>query len=705
MRNWAGKVDQLSRVVETLQADPRLPASPDPALRPGPGRRRAQGRAPAPSGFRFHLRAGRLHMATTMRGQDVWIGMPYDVFFYTVLHELIAGWLDAELGEFRLHIGSLHIYDEHIEQADRSPRSRRARSCPTCEHPWNSFDGLLDQVEARDVTSHPGWDAMAETLCSYRLWKDGKREQAWRAADMIDGPLGQALTAWYGELERRSINRAATAGSKVTAAMKRTPSVILGLCSYTHDSSAALLVDGELVGFVEEECLSGQKHTKLYPARAVRWLLDLAKLSATDVDAVAYNFQPARYLADSPAALRMALSPMTRDRSLARAHGFARSPCRTRRRLRVLAASSPRPASHRSCTTEPTSSRPSRPPAGDKAAVLVVDSLGERQTTTIAHGHGIQRPASSPWKRSTTRPPSGTCTAPSPSTWAGGVATGRHRHGAGRSRRPRPLPTPVHYGGPDDGHGLPHPPLLLPGAHPHLGISEDVPAVRRRDLPRSGTRASRSPTSTETLAAALQERTEQVMVHLARRARALTGSRRLCVGGGVATNCVSIGKIIEAGIFDEVFVPPAPGTLEPRSGPPSPCTSMGAALARSRASPATVTSAPSYEDQPLDLTPWSGLHQKTLGVETAEFLADQLAHGVIAGLFQGVGVEAGPRALGSPLDPRLPAGARRRRAAQRHREVPRAVPALRPHGSRRARRRVLHPRPAGPVHVHGLRGD
>ncbi|WP_372352368.1 carbamoyltransferase N-terminal domain-containing protein [Streptomyces sp. KL116D] len=94
------------------------------------------------------------------------------------------------------------------------------------------------------------------------------------------------------------------------------------------------------------------------------------------------------------------------------------------------------------------------------------------------------------------------------------------------------------------------------------------------------------------LAAALQERTEQVMVHLARRARALTGSRRLCVGGGVATNCVSIGKIIEAGIFDEVFVPPAPGTLEPRSGPPSPCTSMGAALARSRASPATVTSAP-----------------------------------------------------------------------------------------------------------------
>ncbi len=66
---------------------------------------------------------------------------------------------------------------------------------------------------------------------------------------------------------------------------------------------------------------------------------------------------------------------------------------------------------------------------------------------------------------------------------------------------------------------------------------------------------------------------------------------------------------------------------------------------------------PSYEDQPLDLTPWSGLHQKTLGVETAEFLADQLAHGVIAGLFQGVGSKPGraPWAarsiLASPLEP------------------------------------------------------
>lgn len=50
-------------------------------------------------------------------------------------------------------------------------------------------------------------------------------------------------------------------------------SVVLGLCTFTHDSAAALLVDGQLIGFVEEERLSGDKHTKAYPTNAVAWLL------------------------------------------------------------------------------------------------------------------------------------------------------------------------------------------------------------------------------------------------------------------------------------------------------------------------------------------------------------------------------------------------------------------------------------------------
>jgi carbamoyltransferase len=438
--------------------------------------------------------------------------------------------------------------------------------------------------------------------------------------------------------------------------MNRMPSVVFGLCSYTHDSSAALLVDGELVGFVEEERLSGQKHTKLFPSRAIEWLLGQAGLTTADVNAVAYNFQPASYLAESPLALRLALLPVTRERSLFRAHGFAKVAVRTQRRLRLLGGQFPSarvvPILHHRAH-QLTAFAAS---GWDEAAVLVVDSLGERQTTTIARGHGTHRPRTH------------TIEAINDPDSLGYVYGAVTEHLGWRR-------------GDEEGTVMALAALGDPSRFRHLfaqavrttatGFRVDPRYFPPRTLTSGYARTSqrfvaetcptRHPSESLTdlhrdLAAALQERTEQVMVHLAHRARALTGSRRLCLGGGVATNCVSVGRIIEAGIFDEVFVPPAPGDAG---------TAIGAAVAvhvdggnpRPLAGVArSCYLGPSYEDQPLDLTPWSRLHQKTLGVETAEFLADQLADGAIIGLFQGA-VEAGPRALGnrsilaSPLEP------------------------------------------------------
>ncbi|AXG79380.1 thymidylate synthase [Streptomyces paludis] len=203
MRNWAGTVDQLRRVVEILKEDRdsrrALIQLYDPA-------RDAAGHKDVPCtlGFRFHLRAGRLHMTTSMRGQDVWIGMPYDLFFFTTLHELVAGWLDADLGEYHHQVGSLHIYERDMERADTLTDVTASTVMPELATPWEGFDKLLAKVGAREETGHPGWAAMADTMCSYRLWKDGLREQAWRVADTIDTPLGEALIAWYGELVRRT---------------------------------------------------------------------------------------------------------------------------------------------------------------------------------------------------------------------------------------------------------------------------------------------------------------------------------------------------------------------------------------------------------------------------------------------------------------------------------------------------------------------
>jgi carbamoyltransferase len=61
------------------------------------------------------------------------------------------------------------------------------------------------------------------------------------------------------------------------------------------------------------------------------------------------------------------------------------------------------------------------------------------------------------------------------------------------------------------------------------------------------------------LAASIQEVTERVMLRMAKTARNLTGSRNLCLAGGVALNCVANGKLLQSGIFDELFITPASG--------------------------------------------------------------------------------------------------------------------------------------------------
>ncbi|WP_318209447.1 MULTISPECIES: thymidylate synthase [unclassified Streptomyces] len=212
MRKWAGTVDQLARVVAILKQDPdsrrALIQLYDPA-------RDAAGHKDVPCtlGFRFYLRDGHLHMSTTMRGQDVWIGLPYDLFFYTVLHELVAGWIGAELGDFHHHVGSLHIYENHLVQADELTSIVASVDMPDLTTPWEGFDALLHQVKMGDVTGHAGWDGMSETLRSYQIWKGGRREHATALAGKIDGPLGQAVIAWYDELNRRSTSSPAHASA------------------------------------------------------------------------------------------------------------------------------------------------------------------------------------------------------------------------------------------------------------------------------------------------------------------------------------------------------------------------------------------------------------------------------------------------------------------------------------------------------------
>ena len=61
------------------------------------------------------------------------------------------------------------------------------------------------------------------------------------------------------------------------------------------------------------------------------------------------------------------------------------------------------------------------------------------------------------------------------------------------------------------------------------------------------------------IAASIQAVTEEIVLKLARTAQKITGSKNLCLSGGVALNCVANGKILRENIFENIFIQPASG--------------------------------------------------------------------------------------------------------------------------------------------------
>jgi carbamoyltransferase len=156
-------------------------------------------------------------------------------------------------------------------------------------------------------------------------------------------------------------------------------------------------------------------------------------------------------------------------------------------------------------------------------------------------------------------------------------------------------------------------------------------------------------------AAALQDVTNAAVLALVRRLERSVKSRRLCVAGGVALNCVTNDLIRQASAFSDIFIPSAPHDAG---------TAIGAALAvhcaergvRPPPSGATPYLGPEFnEREVLAAVKAAGLTPRRCK-NTAREAADMIADGNIVGWFQGR-MEFGPRALGNRsllADPRRP---------------------------------------------------
>jgi carbamoyltransferase len=73
--------------------------------------------------------------------------------------------------------------------------------------------------------------------------------------------------------------------------------IVLGV-NYSHDSSAALAINGEIISAIEEERLNGIKHTRVFPTKAIVKCLDMSGLSVSDIDILATPLESPQYKTD-----------------------------------------------------------------------------------------------------------------------------------------------------------------------------------------------------------------------------------------------------------------------------------------------------------------------------------------------------------------------------------------------------------------------
>jgi carbamoyltransferase len=146
------------------------------------------------------------------------------------------------------------------------------------------------------------------------------------------------------------------------------------------------------------------------------------------------------------------------------------------------------------------------------------------------------------------------------------------------------------------------------------------------------------------LAASLQAATTQYGISMTRIAQRLTGSKNLCMAGGVAQNCLMNQAICESGIFENVFIQPLAGDVG---------GSIGGPLYQYRQvhrQPRKYVMnhlylGPDYNERIPTVADSFGLVERSSS-DWASDVARAISDGLIVGYVDGR-MEAGPRALGA----------------------------------------------------------
>lgn len=130
----------------------------------------------------FLLRDGCLNAVTTMRSNDVILGLPYDVFLFTMLQEMMAKALNVHLGSYYHWASSLHIYEHCIAWAERILKSTDGffempeMGCIKSLPELIEFEAAARAGGETVPPDDPYWRAISAIFSSYGAWKRSKSD-------------------------------------------------------------------------------------------------------------------------------------------------------------------------------------------------------------------------------------------------------------------------------------------------------------------------------------------------------------------------------------------------------------------------------------------------------------------------------------------------------------------------------------------------
>ena len=162
-RSWPApdgrQIDQMAEVVAGLKRDPESRRHIVSAWNVGELDKMAL--SPCHCLFQFYVGDGRLSCQLYQRSADVFLGVPFNIASYALLTQMMAQVTGLELGEFIHTFGDVHLYLNHIDQADEQLK-RIPRPLPRMDiNPdvGSLFDFAYEDFKLTGYDPHPAISA------------------------------------------------------------------------------------------------------------------------------------------------------------------------------------------------------------------------------------------------------------------------------------------------------------------------------------------------------------------------------------------------------------------------------------------------------------------------------------------------------------------------------------------------------------------